>query len=134
MQAAENQPRPVPRRQAHLFDSLAYAKSMESVGFTRQQAEKMAEEQAKLIDERLATKEDIEVVRADIEALRLVTKADIEALRFATKADIEALRFATQKDIETATERTKAEILKWMFGQTVVLLAAMIGILRAGVH
>jgi hypothetical protein len=123
MQAAENQPRPVPRRQAHLFDSLAYAKSMESVGFTRQQAEKMAEEQAKLIDERLATKEDIEVVRADIEALRLVTKADIEALRF-----------ATQKDIETATERTKAEILKWMFGQTVVLLAAMIGILRAGVH
>lgn len=131
MQTAEAQPHPAPRRrQAHPFDSLAYAKSMESVGFTRQQAEKMAEEQAKLIDERLATKEDIEVLRADIEALRLVTRADIEALRLVTEKDIAAVNAR----IETTAERTKAEILKWMFGQTVVLLAAMIGILRAGVH
>ena len=40
---------------------------MESVGFTRQQAEKMAEEQGKLIDERLATKEDIAVINGNIE-------------------------------------------------------------------
>jgi hypothetical protein len=39
---------------------------MESVGFTRQQAEKMAEEQAKLIDDRLATKEDTDHINANI--------------------------------------------------------------------
>lgn len=121
MQATETQNWTPPRR--HAFDSLAYAKTMESVGFTRQQAEKMAEEQAKLIDERLATKEDIASVRADIEALRLATQKDIESLRLSTKADL-------------AT--TKAEILKWMFstvtGQTVILLAAMVGILRTGAH
>ena len=98
---------------------LAYAKSMESVGFTRQQAEKMAEEQAKLIDERLATKEDTAVINSNIEALRLSTSKDIEALRLATKADIET---------------TKAEILKWMFGQTIVIIAAIVGILRVGIH
>ena len=119
----------------------AYTKSMKSVGFTRQQAEKMAEEQAKLIDERLATKEDMERVNANIEALRLSTKGDTGVLRLSTKADIEALRLATKADmeliradVEKTAERTKAEILKWMFGQTIVILAAMIGILRAGVH
>ncbi len=134
MQAAEPQHRPPARRQPHPFDSLAYAKSMESVGFTRQQAEKMAEEQAKLIDERLATKEDIEFINANMQAAIERTNANIEALRISTKADIETTRAV----IETTAERTKAEILKWMFGtvagQTVILLGAMIGILRGGVH
>jgi len=37
------------------FDTLAYARRMEAVGFSREQAEALAEEQAKLIDDRLAT-------------------------------------------------------------------------------
>jgi hypothetical protein len=78
------------------FDTLSYARRMEGVGFTRAQAEAMAEEQAKLIDERLATKTDIAAIQADIEALRLSTKADTEALRLSTKADIELVR----RDIE----------------------------------
>jgi hypothetical protein len=119
MQFTDIQQQTPPRRSYHLFDSLAYAKSMESVGFTRQQAEKMAEEQAKLIDERLATKEDTAVINSNIEALRLSTSKDIEVLRLATKADIET---------------TKAEILKWMFGQTIVIIAAIVGILRVGIH
>lgn len=123
MQTAETQQQMPPRRSFHLFNSLADAKSMESVGFTRQQAEKMAEEQAKLIDERLATKEDIATVNGNIEALRLATKADIDALRLSTKADI-----------EKTADRTKYEILKWMFGQTIVIIATIVGILRAGAH
>lgn len=119
MQIAETQHQTPSRRQAHPFDSLAYAKRMESVGFTRQQAETMAEEQGKLIDERLATKDDIDLINANLEALRVSTKADIEALRLATRADI---------------EKTKFEILKWMFGQTVVIIVAVMGILRAGLH
>ena len=117
MQATESEQQPPRRKPARSFDSLAFAKRLQAGGaFTREQAEILAEEQAALIDDRLATKEDI------------------EALRLATKADIDAPRLSTQKDIETATQRSKAEILKWMFGQTVVLIAAMIGIFRAGVH
>lgn len=48
------------------FDTLSFARRMESVGFTRQQAEAMAEEQAKLIDEKLTTKNDLELLKRDL--------------------------------------------------------------------
>ena len=80
----------------------------------------MAEEQAKLIDERLATKDDILAVRADIEALRLETKQDIEILR---------------REIAVSAATAKVEILRWLFGtiglQTFVLLGALFGFVRA---
>jgi hypothetical protein len=59
------------------FDTLAFAKRMETVGFTRQQAEALADEQGKFIDERLATKTDIELVRADLATGLAKTKAEI---------------------------------------------------------
>ena len=45
---------------------MAYARRMESVGFLHAQAEAMTEEQAKLIDERLATKTDLIMLRTDL--------------------------------------------------------------------
>jgi hypothetical protein len=41
------------------FDTLAYAKRLKAAGFNEQQAEALAEAQAELIDERLATKQDL---------------------------------------------------------------------------
>ncbi len=49
-----------------IFDTLAFARRLEAVGFTREQAEALAEEQAKLIDERLATKHDLELLKRDL--------------------------------------------------------------------
>ncbi len=98
--------------QAIAFDTHRFVKHLTESGFTEKQAETLAEEQVALLNTNLATKADIETVKADIEALRLATKADIEALRLATKADIEALRLATQSDISLL----KADLLKWMFG------------------
>ncbi len=116
------------------FDTLAYARRLEVAGFSRQQAETLAEEQAKLMDDRLATK-------ADIEALRLATKADIEALRLANKTDIEALKLATNAGIREAElrlegkiETVKADILKWIVGtigiQTIVIVGAIMALVR----
>ena len=44
---------------ATTFDTLAYAKKLKSAGFTEQQAEALAAAQVELIDERLATKQDL---------------------------------------------------------------------------
>ena len=41
------------------FDTLKFSKKLVAVGFTEQQAEALAEEQAALIDEQLATKRDL---------------------------------------------------------------------------
>lgn len=123
------------------FDSLAYAKRMESVGFTRQQAETMAEEQAKLIDERLATKQDIASIRQDIASQRESARDDMERFRLASMADIEAVR-ADIKQSETRLEariaETRAEILKWVIGliglQTFAIIATLLALLRGGGH
>jgi hypothetical protein len=91
---------------------------MESVDFMHQQAEAMSEEQAKLIDERLATKDDIaklrEELHADIEALRLATKAVSDALRL----NLDSLRVTTKTDLDAGPAKTKAEIIKWVVGMS----------------
>jgi hypothetical protein len=123
------------------FDTLAYARRLEVAGFSRQQAETLAEEQARLIDDRLATKTDIASVKADIEALKLATNAGIETLKLATNADIGALKLATNASIREAelrlegkVEAVKADILKWMVGsigiQTVVIVGAVTALVR----
>jgi len=98
------------------FDTLAYARRMEGVGFSRDQAEAMAEEQAKLLDERLAT------------------KADLEALRAATSKDLGTLRSDVGKDVAEA----RADILKWIVGtiglQTIVILGAVVALVRVLPH
>ena len=48
------------------FDTLKFSKRLVEAGFTDRQAEALAEEQAALIDDRLATKQDIADVRRDI--------------------------------------------------------------------
>lgn len=62
------------------FDTLAYARRMEAVGFSRDQAEAMAEEQAKLLDERLATKADLEALRESLHASGRADLADARAM------------------------------------------------------
>jgi hypothetical protein len=51
------------------FDTLAFAKKLKSSGFTEQQAETLAEAQAELIYERLATKSDIMELKRDIKEM-----------------------------------------------------------------
>lgn len=121
-QSSTQQPKP-----KRFFDSLAFAKRLQANGiFSRDQAEMLAEEQAALIDDRLATKDDIE-------ALRLSTRADIESLRLSTKTDIEALRLSTEKDIAVVrgdVEKSKAELIKWLVGISFTQLAALIAVIK----
>jgi hypothetical protein len=52
-----------------IFDTHAFVKRLTAAGMPEQQAEILAEEQARLIDERLATKADLALLRADLGAL-----------------------------------------------------------------
>lgn len=74
------------------FDTLSFARRMEQAGFTRVQAEALAHEQGRLIDERLATKSDIAAVRVSIEESRRESAVNIEGLRQETRSLIEVLR------------------------------------------
>jgi hypothetical protein len=134
MLATETQSSAQQKRPKRSFDSLAFAKRLQTGGvFSRDQAEMLAEEQAALIDDRLATKDDIEGLKADIEALRIAAKVDSEALQLSTKADSEALRLGTEKDIamlRADIERSKAELIKWFVGISFTQLATLIAVIK----
>jgi hypothetical protein len=100
---------------AVLFDTHAFVKRLTAVGMPEAQAEVLADEQARLIDERLAT------------------KADFRELGASVKAQIAEL--ATKSEVKADIAEAKADILKWMFGtigfQTLVLLGAAVALAKA---
>ena len=79
------------------FDTHTFVKCLTRAGMDEQQAEALVEWQVQLINDSLATKQDIEEVKRDIEALRLTTEQSIEALRLETKKDIADLKTDMQK-------------------------------------
>ena len=49
------------------FDTLTYSKKLQELGFTREQAEGFAQLQRELVDERLVTKDYLDVRLRDLE-------------------------------------------------------------------
>lgn len=62
------------------FDTLAYAKKFIAAGFTQQQAEAQAEALAEIIDERLATKQDILMLKKDMKELETLLRHDMKEM------------------------------------------------------
>jgi len=60
-----------------VFDTLAYAKKLKSAGFTEEQAEIQTEALAAIIDEKLATKQDILDLKRDIKEMEIRLKHDL---------------------------------------------------------
>jgi hypothetical protein len=54
-----------------MFDTLAYASKLKEAGLTEKQAAAHAEALVSVVDENLATKTDLELVRRDIKELEL---------------------------------------------------------------
>ncbi|MCD6295298.1 MAG: hypothetical protein J7M20_10380 [Deltaproteobacteria bacterium] len=59
------------------FDAFSYAKKLKAAGFTEQQAEVQAQAFAEIIEERLAPKQDIALLRRDMKELELRLKHDL---------------------------------------------------------
>ena len=93
-----------------VFDTHAFVKRLTAAGMPEAQAEALADELTPLIEDRLATKDDL---------ASLATKADV-------KAEI--------ADTKAAIADAKAEIIKWMFGtigfQTIIVLGAVVALAR----
>jgi len=96
-------------------DTLKLARKYESAGFQPKQAQDMAAATAEAIAEsggNLATKDDIRDVKVEIS--RLAAKID----------NIEV-------KVEASASGTKADILKWMSGQTLAIIGTLAAIIFA---
>lgn len=100
------------------FDTHAFVKRLTAAGMPEAQAEVLADEQASLIDGRIATKADLVSLVTSIHSL-------------ASKLDM----FATKESVKADLSETKADILKWVIGtigfQTLVILGAVITLAKA---
>jgi hypothetical protein len=95
---------------AAAFDTLRLARALrEKAKFTPEQAEGLADAMAEAMQGDIATKADIEGLKAAVDALKHSTRADIEASSSATKADIVALSSATKAEFDAQKAATKAE-------------------------
>lgn len=94
-----------------LSDTHAFIKRLTAVGMPEAQAEVLADQQARVIDERLAARSDL---------AGLATKVELRELE---------LR------LENKVESVKSEIVRWMFGtigfQTLIILGAVVALARA---
>ena len=116
------------------FDTLKFARALrDKAKLSPEQAEGLADALVDVFDGNIATKADIrdvqtdiQVVRSDIEALKIQTRADIEVLRLETKADIEA--------VKGAIASAKVETVRWLVGaigfQTLAVLGAVVALTR----
>ena len=73
------------------FDTLAYARKLKSAGFTEKQAEIQAEALVEIVDERLATKQDILELKRDIKELETTLKRDMKELESTLQRDMKEL-------------------------------------------
>ncbi|MEL6061991.1 MULTISPECIES: hypothetical protein [unclassified Methylobacterium] len=116
------------------FDTLKFARALrEKAKLSPEQAEGLADALVDVFDGNLATKADIRDVQADIqlvrrevETLKVQTRADIEALRLTTKADSEAVKGA----IASAKVETVRSLVGAIGFQTLAVLGAVVALTR----
>jgi hypothetical protein len=124
-----------------VFDTHAFVKRLTDAGMPEAQAEVLADEQVRLIDDRLATKEDIAKLQAatkediarvheDIAKLHATTEEDIAKPQAAIKIDLREMELRIEAKLESA----KSEIIRWMFGtigfQTIAVVGAVVALAR----
>lgn len=97
-----------------IFDTLQYANRLKAVGVPEKQAEAHAEMTAQIIDDKLATKNDLERTRlglqTDMERVRSELKKDMEQIRSELKRDMEQIRSELKRDMEQIRSELKLEI------------------------
>ena len=95
---------------ATTFDTLYYAKKLREAGFTEQQAEAQAEALRAVVDENLATKYDIELVRRDVKELEVALRNDLKGSEVALRSDLKEMEVALRNDLKGSEVALRSNI------------------------
>ena len=95
------------------FDTHQFVIDLTKADMPEAQAEALARHYANLLNDRLATKDDLAMLRAatkkDISELQAATKEDMSELRAATKEDMSELRAEFKEDFTTLEHKMDRE-------------------------
>lgn len=119
------------------FDTLAYAKKMRAVGFTEDQAEAQIQAILEIVEEKLATKQDIRDLKRDIKGLETSLRHDMKEIDANLRRDMKELETSLKHDIKELEltfaknlANVKAEIIKWVAGMLVAQAAIAATLLK----
>ncbi|MDE0155239.1 MAG: hypothetical protein OXS28_06540 [Gammaproteobacteria bacterium] len=108
---------------AIMFDTHAFVKELTGAGMPEAQAEVLARNQAALIDEKLATKEDLK-------KLELATKEDLKKLELATKKDLKDLEVTLKRDLNELELRLMYKLTLRFGSMMVVAIGVMAALVK----
>jgi len=97
------------------FDTLKFAKRLKEAGFTEQQAEALADAEAELIEQNLATKRDIADLKRDIADV----KRDIKELEVTLRNEIKQLDVTLRgeiKQLDVKIEQIRSDLARDLKG------------------
>jgi hypothetical protein len=100
-----------------MLDTLTLSKRLKAAGFSEAQADTLAEIQAEVIVEHLASKTDIQALRQDLQERTIGLRSDLRDLETRMRA-----RFDT---LEAKTDG-KLLLLQWMLGLVIGGVVALI--------
>ena len=116
------------------FDTHEFIKRLTNAGMPEPQAEILAEEQSRLIKERLATKQDLKATEAALEQKLKELEAFIKAVEAGLKRDLKELEdrlirdnMELKRDFKEVEDRLKRDI-KEMEQKLTIKLGAMLAI------
>ncbi len=98
---------------ATTFDTLTYAKLLQEAGFTAQQAEAQAEALRAVVDQNLATKQDIELLRRDLKEMENQTEVRLKEMESRTEVRLKEMESRTEvrlKELDAKIELVRHEI------------------------
>jgi len=110
------------------FDTLTYAKKLRDAGFTQEQAEVQAHALADIVEERLATKQDIATLHRDIKELETSLKRDITELETSLKRDMTERQTSLQRDLKDMEYRMTIR-LGAMLAVSITIMGALVKLL-----
>lgn len=123
------------------FDPIKYVKQLESVGFTREQAEMQSETFFSIVQEQLVTKQDLkaseEATRRDIKELETSLRQTIKEIDAKTSIELEVVR-RDIKELDTKTtlqsELLRRDLKIWLGGMLISLVVVFSAIVTLIPH
>jgi len=118
------------------FDTLEFAKKLKAANFTQDQAEALAEAVAGLVEERLATKQDLKELEIRLEArlkeLETGLRHDMKELEIGLRRDMKEMETGLKRDILEMELRLRHDLtlrLGAMLTAAVAIVAALVKLL-----
>ncbi len=109
------------------FDTLAYAKKLKAAGLDSKIAEVQAEVQVEMLNscvtENLASKQDVNEVKSELEKFRVEFRSDLEGVRTEFRSEVKGLRAEFKLDMKNLEHRLTLRLGAIVVGAFTLLAA-----------